>query len=154
MTYEKLRKEAAQKGINIYEEPMNIAIKGLYGNNTIWINKHIPTNKEKSCILAEELGHFHTTDGDILDQTGLQNRKQERIARSWAYHRLIPFEKIVQAHKHGVKNRHELAEYLDVTEDFLDEAIKHYKEIYGLFKSVDGLTICFEPLGVIEMFED
>lgn len=154
MAYEKLRKEAAQKGINIYEEPMNMAIKGLYGNNTIWINKGLPTNTEKACILAEELGHHHTSHGILLDQAGLQNRKQEKRARKWAYKKLVPLPAFIQAHKAGIRNHHELAEYLDVTEEFLEEAIQNYKEKYGLFKTIDGLTICFEPLGVLKLFED
>ena len=39
--------------------------------------------------LAEELGHHYTTVGDILDQTNVSNRKQERLARVWAYNRRI-----------------------------------------------------------------
>lgn len=74
-------------------------------------------------------------------------------ARNWAYKKLVPLNKIIQAHKAGIKNRYELAEFLNVTEKFLDEALKRYIEEYGLYKEVNGLTICFQPLGVIEMFE-
>lgn len=73
-------------------------------------------------------------------------------ARNWAYKKLIPLNKIVQAHKSGVRNRYELAEFLNVTEKFLDEAIKRYIEEYGLFKKVGEVTLCFQPLGVIELF--
>lgn len=153
MTYEKLRKEAAQKGIDIYEEPMNIAIKGLYGNNTIWINKGLPTNTEKACILAEELGHFHTTDGNIIDQSKLTNRKFEQHARQWAYQKLVPLSALVEACKTGIRNRYELAEFLEVTEEFLEEAIQNYKEKYGLCVTVGDYTIYFGPLRILEMFE-
>jgi Zn-dependent peptidase ImmA (M78 family) len=154
MTYEKLLSEAYYNSIEVYEKEMKPTVKGLYSDKIIWVNKYISSSIEKRCILAEELGHYHTSYGVILDQTKLQNRKQEKRARNWAYECLIPLNKIVQAHKHCVKNRHELADYLDVTEAFLEEALKRYKEKYGLFKSIDGFTICFEPLGVIEMFED
>lgn len=153
MTYEKLRKEAAQKGIDIYEEPMNIAIKGLYGNNTIWINKGLPTNTEKACILAEEIGHFHNTNGDIIDQTKLTNRKQEQHARQWAYEKLVPLSSIVQACKAGIRNRYELAEFLEVTEGFLESSLKRYQEKYGLCVTSGDYTVCFEPLRVLEISE-
>lgn len=153
MTYEKLQKEAAQKSIDIYEESMKPTVKGLYGNNTIWINKGIPTNTEKACILAEELGHFHNTNGDIIDQTKLTNRKQEQRARQWSYEKLIPLSSIVQAHEGGIGNRYELAEFLGVTEEFLEAALKRYQEKYGLCVTSGDYTVCFEPLRVLEMFE-
>lgn len=151
--YEKLQDEALQHGIDIFEKPMHPRFSGLYSEKIIWINKFIPTKAERTCILAEEMGHYHTTAGDILDQTKTLNRKQEKRARTWAYERLIPLSKIVQAHREGVKNRHDLAEYLDVTEEFLEGAINRYREIYGTYTRYQGYTICFEPLGVIEMFE-
>ncbi|MDR9794067.1 ImmA/IrrE family metallo-endopeptidase [Aeribacillus pallidus] len=153
MTYENLLREAEQHGIDTYEKPMISKIKGLYSDKVIWINKHIPTQTEKACILAEELGHYHTSAGNILDQTKIENRKQEKRARTWAYERLVPLQKIVQAHKNGIRNRYELAEYLGVTEQFLDSAIKRYKEKYGLYFLIENYTICFEPLGVMELFD-
>ncbi|WP_339195171.1 ImmA/IrrE family metallo-endopeptidase [Aeribacillus sp. FSL W8-0870] len=153
MVYENLLREAQQHGIDTYEKPMTPTIKGLYSDKVIWINKNIPTNDEKACILAEELGHYHTSSGNILDQSKISNRKQELRARTWAYERLVPLQKIVQAHKSGVRNRYELAEYLGITEDFLVAAIKRYKEKYGLYFSIENYTICFEPLGVMELFD-
>lgn len=132
---------------------MPLPIKGLYSNGTIWINNGILTNAEKSCVLAEELGHYHTSTGDILDQKQLHNRKQEKKARNWAYEKLVPLISIVEAQKNGIRNRHELAEHLTVIEEFLDSALRYYQEKYGLFVTVGGFTICFDPLGVIEMFE-
>lgn len=154
MLYEKLLREAEQQGVDIYEKPMTTQFKGLYGSSVIWINKDIPTRIEKVCVLAEELGHHHTSSGDILDQRSIANRKQEKRARSWAYEKLVPLSKIVQAHKMRLSNRYELAEFCGVTEQFLNDALKCYQEKYGLFAEVDGYTICFEPLGVIEMFEE
>lgn len=151
MMYENLLREAEQHGIDIYEKPMTLTIKGLYSDEVIWINKNIPTNIEKACVLAEELGHYHTSVGDILDQSKIANRKQELRARTWAYERLVPLQKIVQAYKNGVRNRYELAEYLGITEDFLIASIKRYKEKYGLYFPIENYTICFEPLGILEI---
>jgi len=153
MQYDKLLNEAEKQGIEVSEKPLLPRIKGLYADNTIWINKNLPTSIEKSCILAEELGHYHTTSGDILDQSIIQNRKQEQTARIWAYRKLVPLKSFLQAHKQAIRNIHELAEFLNVTEDFLAEAIHYYIKKYGNYVKVDDYHICFEPLGVIEMFE-
>lgn len=153
MTYEDLLKEALQLGIDVYEMPFAPRIKGLYHNNAIAINKLIPTSNAKACVLAEELGHHHRTSGNILDQSKIENRQQENRARSWAYEKLVPLSAFVQAHKQGIKNRYELADYLGVTEEFLDAAIKRYIEKYGTHIMVGQSTVILEPLGVLELFE-
>ena len=152
--YEILLKEATQQGLDIYEEKMKPRIKGLYADNVIWINELITTSNEKACVLAEELGHYHTTVGDILNQQSILDRKQEKVARAWAYKKLVPFTKIIDAYKEGITNKYEFAEYLGVTESFLLEAINRYKEEHGLFAKIDQYTIFFEPFAVMEMFDD
>lgn len=149
MRYETLLAKAAQLGIDIYEKPLSPQTKGLYADHVIWINKDL-SNTEKGCILAEELGHYYTSSGDILDQRDLRNRKQELRARSWAYEQLVPLSRIAEAHREGIRHRHELADFLNVTEPFLAEALTRYQEKYGKYASLDGYTICFDPLGVIE----
>lgn len=153
MAYEELLSEAKQHGIDVYEKPFSSRIKGLYSDNVIAINKLIPTIIEKACVLAEELGHHHRTSGNILDQSNIENRQQENRARSWAYEKLVPLKSIVQAHKQGIKNRFELAEFLGVTEEFLDAAINRYTEKYGMLATVGNYTVIFEPLGVLELFD-
>jgi hypothetical protein len=150
--YDDLLMECDNLDIEVYEKN-RMKNKGLYGDNVIWINKLLPSIIEKCCVLAEEIGHYHTTAGDIFDQSSIENRKQELTARGWAYERLIPLSKIIQAHKLHIVNRYEFAEFLNVTEEFLDAALEWYKSKYGLFVSIDNFTVCFEPLGVIEMFD-
>lgn len=128
--------------IELYEMD-NMKSKGLYGDNVIWINKSLPSVIEKRCILAEEIGHYHTTSGDILDLSSVENRKQELKARAWAYERLIPFSKILQAYKSNITNHYELAEFLNVTEDFLEDALEWYKSKYGSNVTIDDITIYF-----------
>ncbi|WP_437829029.1 ImmA/IrrE family metallo-endopeptidase [Niallia taxi] len=140
--------ECNEHNVEVYEEHMKGSLKGLYANNVIWINKKIKNSVEKICIVAEELGHYHTSSGDILDQTSTSNRKQELIARGWAYKRLIPFDKLLQAKKEGITNRYELAEYLQVTEEFLQSTLNRYKEKYGQPIMVNGMMLYFDPLDV------
>ncbi|PRS42904.1 ImmA/IrrE family metallo-endopeptidase [Bacillus sp. NMCC46] len=153
MKYHSLLKNAASSGIEVYEKSLSPNTKGLYGDNVIWINRTL-SSVEKTCTLAEELGHHFTTHGNIIDQSILENRKQELRAREWGYKLLFPLERLIDAQKEGIRNRFELAEYLNVTEQFLEDALKRYKEKYGLYKKVGKHTICFEPLGVIENFEE
>ena len=102
--------------------------------------------------MAEELGHYYTGTGDILDQSSVSNRKQEMHGRIYAYNKLVGLMGIIDAHKHHCQNLFETAEYLDVTEEFLSDVLNYYKAKYGKGVSIDNYVIYFEPcLGVLEL---
>lgn len=125
--------------------------KGLYCDRTVALNKDLRTDNERCCVLAEELGHYYTASGNILDQSKVENRKQERAGRLWAYDKLVGLSGIIQGHRAQCRNRHELAECLGVTEEFLQEALDCYRQKYGIMVEIDGYIIMFEPaLAVIE----
>lgn len=145
--YETLLDEAQQEHIDVYEFPFQGRTQGLYWNRAIGICRNA-TSAEKACILAEELGHYHTSAGNILDQEQLANRKLEKRARRWGYEKLVPLDKLIEAFNAGVQNRHDLTEYLDVTEKFLLAALKHYQEKHGKYRRVGNYIIVFEPLMV------
>ena len=151
MTYEELQTE--HPTINIQEMSLSdvSGLKGLYVDGNIAIEKYM-SYSEKTCVLAEELGHHHTTVGDILDQSSAENRKQERRARLWAYNKLIGLNGIISAYKSGCRNAHEVAEHLNITEAFLQEALSCYRQKYGLHARIDNYVIYFEPsIGVFEL---
>lgn len=149
MVYEDLLKEADSLGLIVKEKPLN-AYKGRIKGNRIAIKKDLENTAEKACILAEELGHYHTTVGNILEQNKVVNRKQERKARAWAYERLVSLKSLIEASKNGIRNRYELAEYLGVSERFAEEAIQYYREKYGLYHKIGEYIIYFEPLEVLK----
>lgn len=152
MGYETLLDEAAKEGIEVFENNCIGQLDGLYVDNTITINSsNITTDRGKKCILAEELGHHYTSCGNILDQSTIENRKQERRARGWAYDKTIGIIGLLNAFERGARNSYEIAEYLDVTEQFLHDAIKYYKEKYGLYYIIDNYMLCFEPLIICKM---
>ncbi|WP_342419220.1 ImmA/IrrE family metallo-endopeptidase [Paenibacillus sp. FSL H8-0168] len=154
-TYENLLEEAHKHSIEVYEMPMLPRNKGLYSDGIVWVNKYTPTTVGKACTLAEEIGHHYTSTGNILDQKDIRNRKQELRARQWAYQCMIPLNRIVQAHYARISGRYDLAEYLGVTEAFLQAAIDRYTEKYGLsVKADDRHIVVFDPLGVIELFPE
>lgn len=132
--------------------------KGLYletqNNKIIFISKYLKTETEKKCVLAEELGHFHKTIGNIVNQRIIGNVKQEQVALRWAYEKLVTLDGIVAAYYSGLRNRFEFAEYLGVTEDFLQDALTYYKNKYGLYIYFDCKTIHLETLIVFDQFCD
>lgn len=144
--YESLLDESYNKGITVKEVPLKSNSDGLYVNNKIALNKNrLNTRPEKSCVLAEELGHHYTSVGDILDLNNLDNLKQEYQARLYSYNKLIGLMGIIKSFEAGCLNRYEIAEYLDVTEEFLEGALNCYKDKYGVSVDIDNYTICFVP---------
>lgn len=121
--YEELLAEY-EKELDIQERKM--CCDGLYCDNVIWIKDSL-TNAEKLSIVAEELGHYMTTAGDILDQTSDGNIKQELSARKWAFEKVISIEEILLAFKKSITEVYDLAEHFGVTEEFMRECLRHYK---------------------------
>lgn len=150
--YEKLLDESTKDKVEVIDYKFNSdKIKGLYCDRTIALSKGLNTTSEKISILAEELGHHYTTVGNIIDQTNVLNRKQELRARLWAYNKMIGLTGIIRAYENGCRNHYEMADYLEVTESFLLEAIECYKTKYGLYAQIDNYAIYFEPLGVLKI---
>lgn len=151
-SFECLEDEACKNGIEVIpREFKSKNIKGLYCDGTVGINKAIDTFTEKACVLAEELGHHHTSVGDVLDMSDSGSRKQERQARLWGYNKLIGLTGIIRAYEAGCQNCHEIAEFLDVTEEFLQDCIDCYRDKYGVCTEVDNYIIYFIPrLAVME----
>lgn len=88
-------------------------------------------------------------------QNNIYSQKQEQQARLWAYNKLIGLNGIINSYKHGCHNLSEMADYLDVTQEFLSEAISKYHSKYGVFTTIDNYVIYFEPnLAVIEITEN
>ena len=152
MTYDELLIEAHENRLEVRELLLS-ANKGLIIQNRIGIKKDLDSKKDKACVLAEELGHYYTTDGDILDQTKQENVRQEFKARIWSYNKMIGLIGIVNAFNAGCINYFEMAEYLDVTEEFLLEALNYYKSKYGLYTKLDNYILYFHPsLSVVKLF--
>lgn len=143
MTYEELLIEADKEQLIIREKDLPVS-KGRIKGKKIAIRRNMTTT-EKACILAEELGHYHTSVGNILNQSMTQNRKQEYHARIWGYNKMIGITGIINAYKRGCQSIHEAAKYLHVSEAYLIESITYYKRRFGLYTIVDNYIIYFEP---------
>jgi hypothetical protein len=148
--FEKLLEIANKENIPVVIKTFKSNSKGLCNGIKIGINEKIHTNSERASILAEELGHYYLTVGDIRDQSIENNRRQEKKARNWAYLNTINIVDIINAYKTGVRNIYEMAEYLEVSEEFLNESITVLGEKYGLYYTIDKYTIYFNPFGIYE----
>lgn len=146
MKYEVLLEEAVSDDIYIIENAnFNSKADGLINGNVIGINRKIRSYRKRNCVLAEEMGHYHTTTGDILNQIGSSDKKQELKARLWAYDRIIGLGGIIDAYENGCQDLYETAEYLEITEEFLLEALEQYKGKYGTSVKVGRYKISFVP---------
>ena len=144
--FEQLAQEANDNGLEVLEMAFRSnRIKGLYCNSTIAINDKLKDSRNKACILAEEIAHHDLTVGNILEQSNTQNRKQEMLARMSAYNRMIGLIGLINAFNAGCRNRFEIAEYLDVTEEFLIDALEAYRNKFGEYTTIDEYVIYFEP---------
>ncbi|WP_460293760.1 ImmA/IrrE family metallo-endopeptidase [Clostridium tertium] len=97
-------------------------------------------------ILAEELGHHFTTQGNLLEPSKdysekLYKNKKEYLARKWACNFLISDAEFVQALLSSISNKYEMCEYFNITYDILENKIKSilkdeekYIKIKSIFK--------------------
>lgn len=101
-------------------------------------NKKINSTAEKKEILAEEVGHYQTGSLYMLEST--QNHtiyknniiKCEGMAKKWQIKKLLPFDKLEEAVNNGLTEIFELAEYFNLSNTFIEKAIKYYTENKGL----------------------
>lgn len=151
MTYEELLINADNAGIIVKEKPLKSS-DGRIWNNRVAIRGNITTSVEKSCVLAEEIGHYYTSSGDITRLRNGNEQRQEYQARLYGYNLKIGLVGIINAYQYGCRNLYEMADFLDVTEEYLTEAINCYRSKYGKYVLFDNYTIYFEPyFGVLEL---
>ena len=143
LTYEELLIESESQNLIVKEKNLP-GYNGRIYKNRIAISKNLNMSEKKS-VLAEELGHHHTSVGNILNMEDLSNRKQERQARLWGYNKLIGLTGIVNAFESGCQSAYEAAEFLEVTVEYLQECIDFYRDKYGICTEIDNYIIYFIP---------
>ena len=127
-------------------------LHGLWLNDLILINSNLSETR-KAEVLFEELAHHKLTYGNILDQSKWINRKFENYARRHGYEAALPIRIIVEAHHYGVSNLYELAQYVQLSEEYIVEILKHYKNKYGLGTPYGEYLITFDPVRVFKYTE-
>ncbi|MBQ2663145.1 MAG: ImmA/IrrE family metallo-endopeptidase [Clostridia bacterium] len=122
-----LLKIANDEGIKIDLFPMN-EVKSVSVPKAIALNPNkIKSNRELKVILGHELGH-HKRNAFYTVKSSLKTRGwQEERATRWAVDTLLPADKIKDAFEKGHTEVWQLAEYFDVTEDFIRDAVRVHK---------------------------
>jgi len=129
----------------MYEFAIDDSIKAMSlitkGKKAIALNKNILCGKaDEASVLAEELGHFDTgafyaITPCINTPIGRSNRiKCEGVAKGWAYREYCAPDEIEMAHRQeGVYGDYAMAEYWQVTVDFLQRAIEYHRSCGVVF---------------------
>lgn len=105
-----------------------IVVNGVYG---IFLDtEKLSTNAEESVAVAHEAGHIMTGSTHQLSSPYDLIAQHENRANKWAIRKLVPEEELDYAVRLGYREKWELAEFFNVTEEFMELAISYYKHIY------------------------
>lgn len=116
---------AEKEKIDVFDYSFNKNINGVYIEplNAIGLKPTL-TDTERKCTLAEELGHYYCNNAtyplSCTDKTLID--KAEYRARKWRARYLIAPSDIQKVKLYGLKQKWEIAEFLNVTEDVVEMA--------------------------------
>lgn len=82
---------------------------------------------EFTSVLSEELGHYLTTVGDIVDQDTNEKRKQERKARDVGATLVVTPDDLLKCYENGYETIESCADFLGVTKETFTSAINYYR---------------------------
>ena len=86
------------------------------------------TGRCEKVMLAHEMGHCATGSFYNVYAPLDVRKKHERRADGWAIRKLVPKYRYKKALRQGVDNLFSLAEYFEVTPDFMQKAVDYYKK--------------------------
>lgn len=144
MTYDELLIEATDAGA-IVKEAYFKTRKSDNLNNRIAIHKDL-SNYEKTFLLAKELGNYYRFIGDKNKLRDINKRKKNFLERQWEYNKKIGIIGLINAFRYGCSTRYEMAKYLNVSIEYLNEAISYYEHKYGSIFRLDDYIIYFSPI--------
>lgn len=106
----------------------SVSVRSASGGCYIGIDPFkIETTAEERVHLAHEIGHCETL-AFYNAYSPLEIRgKQEKRADRWAVSKLVPVRELTEALKHGIKEVWDLAEFFNVTEEFMLKAIEIHR---------------------------
>lgn len=107
---------------------VSMSLKLKDGTKIIGISDVDNSEYTKLELVAHEMGHC-ITDSFYVGYSPFELRaKYERRADRWAVNRLVPFRSLCRAVEDGYRELWELAEYFDVSCQFIEKAIKMYEQ--------------------------
>lgn len=144
--YEALVQAAKKDGVEVVPVDCPQAPPALYIGDPCTPLVAVRTNQteaEAACACAEGIGLHHA--GPALPRAPLERERQRRRARKWAVRELLPLDALGEAFLAHSGNAYAMAEALDVTRAFLDEAIALYAARYSGGTQTDAYAFQFHP---------
>ena len=128
--FEELENEATALGIEVIDTEipvfgMNAVYLSFSGLDRIFL-RNSGTVRDRACWIAEELGHHHTGQNQVLNYCSANDWRAEARARRWAHMRLLSPDAIYTAAR-NTDDIYEIAEALDVSTEFLKESIDDFQ---------------------------
>lgn len=93
------------------------------------------------------------TYGNIIDQSKVLHKQWENKARRKAYESVISLDSLIEAYNYGSQSLYELANYFEVTPQFILDTIEHYKKKFGIDTYHNSYVIKFEPLQIFKHYD-
>lgn len=129
MKTDKLYRIADGAGIKVERTdlPLNRSVSVQMDNRSfIGLDQRLSHAEERVC-LAHELGHCETMSFYNFYSPLDIRAKHENRANGWAIKKLIPKRAFQNALRNGYRDIFSLAEYFEVTEDFMQKAVEFYQ---------------------------
>ena len=115
-------------GVSIIDFDFPSKIRGVYQDGVIGINTDVTDPAERRCIIACEMGrHLMRKNNTIV----FTDEQEHTIAFYWAVSYLMPLSSLIEADKLKFTTATEIAEFLNVTPQFVKTGIEFYKNSLG-----------------------
>lgn len=144
---ELLEQEIYDSGLSIYEMPLAGDIEGVLIDNNIVIDSGAAPCK-KNRVLRHELEHYYTCPYNLLKSSKALQDKMEHIAHRRTIAKLVPINSLICAFLSGLSSPWEIADALQIDEEFLTFALNMYHSVYGYNYKYRGYIINFKPLNI------
>lgn len=125
-------------------------LRGLNKGFQIYLNRHDSLYK-KHFLLAEEIGHYETTAGDITDLDTIPKIKAEVIARRWGYEKIISLDDLVSCYEKKHLTAEDVAHDFEIELEALKIILDYYFDKYGPSVNHKGYIINFDPFIIIDL---
>ena len=114
--------------VEVYDKKLNTMKAFSLPGSIVIDSKQLPTTAELKVCFAHELGHeLKSAFYNIRNTLETRGRQEERATR-WAVDTLVPADLLLSVIEKGYTEIYELAEYFNVTEDFIRDAIRIHQQ--------------------------
>lgn len=137
---EHLEQVAYEDDINIIDIPIDdrtiraFSVKNENSKIVVLDKSAIKNDKEALELVSEEIGHFKSNtfyhiQEDFNNPANRSNiLRAEHLALKWAVYEVVPYEEIQKALDMGYTEYYDIAEYCDVTINFIKKAFILYQQ--------------------------